>query len=61
MISRLSFPLSKLKTTEYLYRYQGIEVNVIKIYRFMDELSDKYKSEVAKISYNRTKKLLGGC
>lgn len=60
VISRLSFPLSKLKTTEYLYRYQGIEVNVDKIYRFMDELSDKYKSEVEQISYNRTKELLGG-
>ena len=60
VISRLSFPLSKLKTSEYLYRYQGIEVNVDKIYRFMDELSDKYKSEVELISYNRTKELLGG-
>ena len=60
VISRLSFPLSKLKTSEYLYRYQGIEVNVDKIYRFMDSLSDKYKSEVEQISYNRTKELLGG-
>lgn len=60
VISRLSFPLSKLKTTEYLYRYQGIELKVDKIYRFMDELSDKYKSEVEQISYNRTKELLGG-
>lgn len=60
VISRLSFPLSKLKTTEYLYRYQGIEVKVDKIYRFMDQLSDKYKSEVEQISFNRTKELLGG-
>jgi hypothetical protein len=28
VISRLAFPLSKLKTTEYLYRYQGETINV---------------------------------
>lgn len=60
VISRLSFPLSKLKTVDYLQRYLGIEVKVDKIYRFMDKLSDTYKSQVEQISFNRTKELLNG-
>ena len=34
VVSRLAFPLSKLKTIEYLYRYQGVSVNISSIYRF---------------------------
>jgi len=60
VISRLSFPLSKLKTVDYLQRYLGIEVKVDKIYRFMDKLSDTYKSQVEQISFKRTKELLNG-
>ena len=40
VISRLAFPLSKLKTTEYLYRYQGKSIDVDTVYRFLDKLSD---------------------
>ncbi|HRP03158.1 MAG TPA: IS1634 family transposase [Candidatus Kapabacteria bacterium] len=58
VISRLSFPLSKLKTVDYLQRYLGVEVKVDKIYRFMDKLSDRYKSQVEQISFKRTKELL---
>jgi len=28
VISRLAFPLSKLKTIEYLYRYQGVTLDI---------------------------------
>ena len=45
VISRLAFPLSKLKTTEYLYRYQGKNIEVDSIYRFLDKLSGSLKSE----------------
>ena len=38
--SRLAFPLSKLKTSEYLYRYQGVSLGIDSIYRFLDELTD---------------------
>ena len=34
VISRLAFPLSKLKTVEYLYRYQGVSLNIDSVYRF---------------------------
>lgn len=34
VIARLAFPLSKLKTIEYLYRYQGIKLDLDSVYRF---------------------------
>ncbi len=58
VIARLSFPLSKLKTSEYLYRYQGISVHHDRIYRFLDKLNDKLKEQVEQISYAHTKRVL---
>jgi len=60
VVARLAFPLSKLKTTEYLYRYLGIELGVDTIYRFMDKLQDELKEEVEQISFTHTKKVLKG-
>ena len=34
VLSRLAFPLSKLKTIDYLVRYQGVHLNINSIYRF---------------------------
>ncbi len=34
VVSRLAFPLSKLKTVEYLYRYQGMSLDIDAVYRF---------------------------
>ncbi|MCL2436356.1 MAG: IS1634 family transposase, partial [Lentimicrobiaceae bacterium] len=58
VISRLAFPLSKLKTTEYLYRYQGRSIDVNAIYRFLDRLSNTLKPEVEKIAFEHTKRTL---
>ena len=60
VISRLAFPLSKLKTVEYLYRYQGIRLDIDAVYRFLDKLNDKLKGQVEQIAFNYTKKILGG-
>jgi transposase len=60
VISRLAFPLSKLKTTEYLYRYQGASVDVDAIYRFLDKLSCSLKPAVEEISYKHTLRTLKG-
>lgn len=38
VISRLAFPLSKLKTVDYLYRYQGVTLEISSVYRFLDKL-----------------------
>ncbi|MEQ8470309.1 MAG: hypothetical protein RIC35_03950 [Marinoscillum sp.] len=46
VIARLAFPLSKLKTVEYLYRYQGIDLDVDAIYRFLDKLNNQLREEV---------------
>lgn len=58
VICRLSFPSSKLKTVEYLYRYQGVCVNVNSVYRFLDELSGELKNQVEQIAYAHTLKVL---
>ncbi len=60
IIARLAFPLSKLKTIEYLYRYQGVMLDIDSIYRFLDKLNSKLKSQVEQIAFNHTKRVLGG-
>ena len=58
VLSRLSFPHSKLKTTEYLYRYHSIEVDEDAIYRYLDKLYNTQKETVQQISYQHTLKIL---
>ena len=60
VVSRLAFPLSKLKTVEYLYRYQGVLLDMDKAYRFLDKLNDSLKLSVEKTAFNRAKKRLNG-
>ncbi len=60
VISRLSFPLSKLKTIDYLYRYQGVRINIDTVYRFLDKLNSRLKEKVEQISFAYTKHILGG-
>jgi len=58
VISRLVFPASKLKTTDFLYKYKGFNVDVKKIYRYLDKLQKIQKEQVQKISYKHTLKIL---
>lgn len=58
VVSRLAFPLSKLKTVEYLYRYQGIAMDIDAVYRFLDKLNDKFKPQVEQIAFAHTKRVL---
>jgi len=58
VISRLVFPLSKLKTLEYLYRFQGVSLDIDAVYRFHDKLNNKLKDKVEQISYSHTLKIL---
>ena len=60
VISRLAFPLSKLKTIEYLYRYQGVSLDIDAVYRFLDKLNTKLKEQVEQIAFTHTKKVLEG-
>lgn len=60
VIARLAYPLSKLKTVEYLYRYQGVSIGIDSVYRFLDKLNDKLKPQVEQIAYTHTLKVLEG-
>ena len=59
-IARLAFPLSKLKTIEYLYRFQGVTLNIDVVYRFLDKLNNQLKEQVEQIAFEHTKKSLDG-
>jgi transposase len=60
VIARIVYPLSKLKTVDYLYRYQGVIIDITAVYRFLDKLNDSLKSQVERISYAHTLKILKG-
>jgi transposase len=60
VIARLAFPGSKLKTVDYLRRYQGIELGVDRIYRHLDKIDKAFKQRIEEITHGRTKELLGG-
>lgn len=60
VVSRLAFPLSKLKTIEYLSRYQGVTLDIDAVYRFLDKLNAKLKEEVEQIAFAHTMKVLKG-
>ena len=50
VISRIAFPLSKLKTIDYLSRYQGVSLEIDTVYRFLDKLNSRLKDQVEQIS-----------
>ncbi len=60
MLSRLIFPVSKLKTSDYLEKYHDLDYPVQQIYRYMDILHSSQKELVQQISYEHTKRVLGG-
>lgn len=57
-IARLAYPTSKLKTVDYLYRYQGITTEIATVYRFLDKLNSKHKETVEWVAYEYTKRTL---
>ncbi len=60
VLARLAFPLSKLKTIDYLYRYQRVWLDSDAVYRFLDKLNSKLKPQVEQIAYKNTLKILQG-
>lgn len=54
VLYRLVYPKSKLKTIEYLYRYEQKEYSEDDIYRYMDKLHSSYKTQVQQISYQHS-------
>jgi len=60
VISRLGHPLSKSASVEYLKSHFNEDVNLNKIYRYMDKLYNGQQEEIQRISVEHTKKILGG-
>lgn len=58
VLYRLVYPKSKLKTTEYLYRFAQKDYSEDDIYRYMDKLYNTQKELVQEISYEHTLKVL---
>ena len=58
--SRLSFPASKAATVEYLKNYYDEDLDLSKIYRYLDKLNDRHKHLVQDISVRHTMRILGG-
>ena len=58
VIARLVYPTSKLKTVDYLYRYQGKNILPDRIYRFLDRLNSCYSRQAQQIAYQHSRKIL---
>lgn len=58
-IARLAYPTSKLKTVDYLFRFQGITTTEDAIYKFLDTVHKKHKKTIEQITFENTKKTLG--
>jgi transposase len=58
VLARVAFPKSKLKTTEYLYRYKQIDWDEDQLYRYLDKLQATQKELVQQISYIHTRSIL---
>lgn len=58
--ARLSQPRSKLATVEYLKSYYDEDVNLDRIYGYMDKLYNTQQELVQSISVEHTRRLLGG-
>lgn len=58
VLTRLCYPVSKLKTTDYLFKYKGISIDVESVYRYLDKLNSKQKGQIQNISYGHTLRVL---
>jgi len=60
VVSRICQPQSKVATVDYLKSYFDEDVELYKIYRYLDKLSDTQKDLIQNISVEHTRKILGG-
>jgi len=58
VIARLVYPTSKLKTVDYLYRYQGKAISPDSIYLFLDRLNKRYHTQAQEIAFRHSSKIL---
>lgn len=58
VVARLAYPTSKLKTVDYLYRYQGKTVSPDSIYLFLDRLTKHHHQKAQEIAYQYSRRIL---
>lgn len=58
-IARLSQPLSKSATVEYLKSYFNEDIKLEKVYRYLDKLYNTQQEQIQQISVNHTREILG--
>ena len=58
--ARLSYPASKAATVEYLKNHFDDDVDLLKIYRYLDKLGSCRQDVVQDVSVRHTMELLGG-
>jgi transposase len=59
VITRLVYPVSKLKTVDYLIKYKAVKLSVYSVYRYLDKLQKHQIEQVKNISLTHTLKLFG--
>lgn len=59
VIARLSQPLSKSATVEYLKSYFNEDIKLEKVYRYLDKLYNTQQEQIQKISVDHTREILG--
>lgn len=59
VIMRLLYPVSKLRTVEYLYRHYQEQYDIDYVYRYMDKLHKSYAGQLQQISFDHAKSILG--
>ena len=60
VIARLGQPMSKLATVDYLKSHFDEDVQLYKIYRYLDKLYNTQQEQIQQISVDHTRKILGG-
>lgn len=60
VIARLCQPMSKMATVDYLKSHFDEDVDLSKVYRYLDKLYNTQQEEVQRISVEHTFKVLGG-
>jgi hypothetical protein len=60
VVARLCQPSSKAGTVDYLRSYFEEEIDLHKIYRYLDRLYNTQQEEIQQISVEHTKRILGG-
>ena len=67
VLSRLVAPGSKLKTVDYLWRYNGVSYDINKVYRYLDKLCDRnpnapdIKDRIGQITFAHSATVMDGC